>query len=139
MFLELEELTKKTGNYKQFNVFVSMLNAAITRSSESVSLDLLTYADLEALRNHKLGHSSRQGSSPGAKPGWTQLNSKRYLILTYNVEFDRIHYPLALTYAGKPDPAVLQETIRRLRSELEKQSQKGGKVKHSDLQRLQDE
>ena len=64
MFLELEELTKKTGNYKQFNVFVSMLNAAITRSSESVSLDLLTYADLEALRNHKLGHSSRQGSSP---------------------------------------------------------------------------
>ncbi len=32
----------------------------------------------------------------------------------------RIHYPLALPYCGPPDPAVLQETIRQLRLELEK-------------------
>ena len=32
----------------------------------------------------------------------------------------RIHYPLALPYAGKPDPVVLQDTVRRLHSELEK-------------------
>ena len=36
------------------------------------------------------------------------------------VFFYRIHYPLALPYCGPPDPAVLQETIRQLRVELEK-------------------
>ena len=32
--------------------------------------------------------------------------------------FCRIHYPLPLPYAGKPDPEVLQETIRRLQLEI---------------------
>ena len=32
----------------------------------------------------------------------------------------RIHYPLALPYAGKPDPSVLQETVRRLQAQVEK-------------------
>ena len=49
-----------------------------------MTLDLLTYSDLEALRNKKLGV---QGPSP-AKNG-QQLQAKRYLILTYSVEFDR--------------------------------------------------
>ena len=30
----------------------------------------------------------------------------------------RIHYPLPLPYAGKPDPEILQETIRRLQAEI---------------------
>ena len=33
---------------------------------------------------------------------------------------DRIHYPLALPYTGKPDPVLLQATIRTLRTELER-------------------
>ena len=31
----------------------------------------------------------------------------------------RIHYPLALAFAGKPDPRALQEIIRRLKQEVE--------------------
>lgn len=61
-----------------------MLESAITKSSESVTLDLLTYADLESLRNKKAG-SGRVTSPAGRK----QTQSKRYLILTYSVEFDR--------------------------------------------------
>lgn len=60
-----------------------MLESAITKSSDSVTLDLLTYADLESLRNKK--HGSGRGTSPSHK----QTQSKRYLILTYSVEFDR--------------------------------------------------
>ena len=56
-----------------------------SQSSESVSLDLLTYADLECLRNRKAGVGTR--NIPGGKSA--ALNSKRYLILTYTVEFDR--------------------------------------------------
>ena len=81
---DIEELTRKTGNYKQFAVFLSMLESAISKASESVSLDLLTYSDLEALRSKKLGTSSSLAPSPSK-----QLQAKRYLILTYTVEFDR--------------------------------------------------
>ena len=28
---------------------------------------------------------------------------KRFLIMTYSSEFDRVHFPLALVYAGKQD------------------------------------
>nr|XP_005001394.1 coiled-coil domain-containing protein 61 isoform X1 [Cavia porcellus] len=109
----IEDLTHKTGNFKQFSIFCNMLESALTQSSESVTLDLLTYTDLETLRNRKLG------SRPGTlAPRSAQLNSKRYLILIYSVEFDRIHYPLPLPYQGKPDPVVLQGIIRSLKEEL---------------------
>ena len=84
-YTDIEELTRKTGNFKQFPVFVSMLHSAILNSSDCVSLDLLTYTDLETLRNQKLGLTA--GVSPGRKS--SQLEAKRYLILTYAVEFDR--------------------------------------------------
>lgn len=108
----IEDLTHKTGNFKQFSIFCNMLESALTQTSESVTLDLLTYTDLESLRSRKLG------GRPGACPRSAQLNSKRYLILIYSVEFDRIHYPLPLPYQGKPDPVVLQGIIRSLKEEL---------------------
>ncbi len=43
---DVEDITQKTGNYKKFDVFVRMLKSAINRESESVYVDLLTYADL---------------------------------------------------------------------------------------------
>ncbi|XP_004401085.1 PREDICTED: coiled-coil domain-containing protein 61 [Odobenus rosmarus divergens] len=109
----IEDLTHKTGNFKQFNIFCNMLESALTQSSESVTLDLLTYTDLESLRNRKMGGRPGPLASRSA-----QLNSKRYLILIYSVEFDRIHYPLPLPYQGKPDPVVLQGIIRSLKQEL---------------------
>lgn len=57
----------------------------VLQTSESVCLDLLTYADLELLRNKKSGASVE----PPASSRYNALNSKRYLILTYTVEFDR--------------------------------------------------
>ncbi|XP_062503116.1 centrosomal protein CCDC61-like isoform X2 [Corticium candelabrum] len=109
----IKELTQKTGNFKQFHVFVDMLKSVVTKTSSSVSLDLMTFSDLEQLRSHQ-GHKSRQ---PVSKP-LSHVANKRYLILMYTVEFDRVHCPLPLPYIGKLDPAVQQTTIRKLRSEL---------------------
>lgn len=53
--------------------------------SDSVTLDLLTYADLELLRNRKAGVVSR----PRGNQQSSALTAKRYLILIYTVEFDR--------------------------------------------------
>ncbi|KAF0751049.1 hypothetical protein AaE_006519, partial [Aphanomyces astaci] len=44
--LYIEELTKKTGNFKRFYTFVNMLMSALQHKSESVFIDLLTYSDL---------------------------------------------------------------------------------------------
>ena len=68
-----------------------MLESSITKSSDSVALDLLTYTDLETLQKTKLSSSSGTGGR-GFTPGRNKTPSphaKRYLILTYSVEFDR--------------------------------------------------
>ncbi|NXL54938.1 CCD61 protein, partial [Podilymbus podiceps] len=109
----IEDLTHKTGNFKQFGIFCSMLESALMQSSECVSLELLTYADLETLRSRKVGAIARPHPS-----ATSPLSTKRYLILVYSVEFDRIHYPLPLPYAGKLDPAALRRLVRELREEL---------------------
>eukprot|EP00118_Oscarella_pearsei_P029215 m.3929 g.3929 ORF g.3929 m.3929 type:complete len:526 (+) comp9991_c0_seq1:95-1672(+) len=133
----IEELTHKTGNFKQFSVFCSMLQSAAAKSSGSVSLDLLTFEDLERLRSRQRGKATAgQGSKRNG--GHSSPGNKKYLILTYSVEFDRIHYPLPLPYQGKPDPVGQQATIRKLRSELEqlrRQLARGNK--HSDVGQLQ--
>lgn len=61
------------------NLFFSL------QTSDSVTLDLLTYADLELLRNRKAGVVSR----PRGNQQPSALTAKRYLILIYTVEFDR--------------------------------------------------
>lgn len=59
-------------------------NFSPLQSSESVSLELLTYADLETLRSRKVGAITRPPASAASL-----LSAKRYLILVYSVEFDR--------------------------------------------------
>lgn len=109
MVLDIENLTQKTGNFKQFDIFVAMIKSGLLKTSESVSLDLLTFEDLELLRSRKITKSIGSAN-----------NNRRYLILTYVVEFDKIRYPLPLEYCGPPDPVILQATIRRLEVELAK-------------------
>lgn len=133
----VEDLTHKTGNFKQFSIFVSMLESAIIQASDSVSLDLLTYSDLESLRQRKSG-SSAKTTVPQQRT--VSLNSKRYLILTYTVEFDRIHYPLPLPYMGKPDPRALQEQVRMLRAEVKSLKQQGtSETKQKELDKMRKE
>lgn len=106
----IEEITRKTGNYKKFTVFVQMLMQSLDGQSDSVFIDLLTYSDLELLKSRKTGKSEPSTAS--------KANNKRYLIMTYAVEYDRVHYPLPLSFEEAPDPASLKMTISRLRQEL---------------------
>lgn len=96
-----------------------MLESALTGSSDSVGLDLLTYADLEEMWGRKLGGSMDRHAGGPSPPVGGKAQAKRYLILTYSVEFDRIHYPLALCYCGQPEARVLQDRIRKLQAELD--------------------
>eukprot|EP01066_Platyproteum_vivax_P009673 Platyproteum_vivax@DN4271_c0_g1_i1.p1 len=105
---------KKTGNFKTFDVFVRMLTSSLLQESGSVSVDLLTSKDLELLRSRAAGVSNgHQATNTN-----TSSSEKRYLILTYQAEFDRVHYPLALAPQDNADPAALLRTIHRLKNEI---------------------
>ncbi|XP_046401844.1 centrosomal protein CCDC61-like [Ischnura elegans] len=118
----IENLTLKTGNYKRFDIFLRMLKSGLLRTSECVSLDLLTFEALELLRGKKQDKNGYKMNSPPTSRGSKIIASsnRRYLILTYTVEFDRIHYPLPMEYIGLPNPQILQGTIRRLEAEIQK-------------------
>lgn len=122
----IESLTQKTGNFKRFDTFISMFKSALLKTSQCVTLDLLTFDDLEMLRSRKT-HSRIYSSQNSSQILGPPSNNRRYLIVTYTVEFDRIHYPLAMDYCGPPDPRVLQETIQRLEKQvLDLQNQLNG-------------
>lgn len=78
MLQAIEELTKKTGNYKSFKIFVKMLLTSLTSTDSSVLVDLLSSEDLDKKRA-KPSRSAEEGSA----------KNKRYIILTYVSEFDR--------------------------------------------------
>jgi coiled-coil domain-containing protein 61 len=60
------------------------------------------------------------GSSTSIDPGAkAKMEKKRYLILTYAGEFDRVHYPLPLKENEDPSKDALRNTIYRLRSEID--------------------
>ena len=117
----------KAGNFKKFDVFLQMLASAFDNDSESVYVDVLTYTDLEMLK-------ARKGAPGGDTETTTSQSSsrsqtKRYVILTYRGEFDRVHYPLPLSYEATPNADSLQRTIRRLRNRL----QEADSVPQTDL------
>ena len=87
----VEEMSLKTGNFKKFTLFIKMLSSALSKSSEHVFIDLLTFEDLEALKVRKLqaaGQPIPNVTNP-QKQQMAQAQNKRYMILTYVVEFDK--------------------------------------------------
>lgn len=117
---DVEDITSKTGSFKKFAVFVRMLQSAVLQQSDSVYVDLLTYQDLELLKSKKAAAAGAAGASSAAPPA-RQLpaSNKRYLIMTYASEFDRVHYPLPLLHEGQPDPQRLKAVVHQLRQQLE--------------------
>jgi coiled-coil domain-containing protein 61 len=94
-----------------------MLGQAFQEESNmSLFVDLLTYADLELLRARKSGAST---ASVGLNISAATAN-KRYIILTYSGEFDRVHYPLPLVFEDPNSVNVnsLKRTINRLRAKV---------------------
>ena len=51
---------------------------------------------------------NRKMRGQAAPPSRSPPNNKRYLILTYAAEFDRVHYPLPLIFEDTPDPETLK-------------------------------
>jgi coiled-coil domain-containing protein 61 len=119
---DVEDITSKTGSFKKFSIFVRMLQSAVLQQSDSVFIDLLTCQDLELLKAKKAAAAQADAAAQQQQQQPRQLPSglanKRYLILTYASEFDRVHYPLPLMADEQPDPARFKAVIASLRQQL---------------------
>ena len=103
----IEEVTRKTGNSKRFAVYLRMLQAALDESSRTVHLELVSHSQMEALKARR---------TPDSKP-----DSPLYLILTYDVEFDKVHYPLPLQEQVREDAQALRQELELLKTKSSKQ------------------
>ncbi|KAF4663931.1 Coiled-coil domain-containing protein 61 [Perkinsus olseni] len=130
----IEEITHRTGNFKSFAVFVQMLFDALldtdqqeaVQDNTTVTVDILTGRDLELLRHRNGGGVPPSQLTSRSLP---DSEAKRYLILTYQASYDRVHYPLALARQEPgSDAAALLRTIKRLSRELKDvyRSSRGG-------------
>eukprot|EP00516_Mucochytrium_quahogii_P011091 CAMPEP_0203786334 /NCGR_PEP_ID=MMETSP0100_2-20121128/1564_1 /ASSEMBLY_ACC=CAM_ASM_000210 /TAXON_ID=96639 /ORGANISM=" , Strain NY0313808BC1" /LENGTH=575 /DNA_ID=CAMNT_0050688615 /DNA_START=266 /DNA_END=1993 /DNA_ORIENTATION=- len=112
----LEDITRKTGNFKHFGVFCKMLDAALLKPSETVFADILTVQDLEMLKHRNKSFSSQHSTSQRSRS-----SAKRYLILTYVAKYDRVHYPIPLSPCIEPSIDMLERTISRLRQKIKRE------------------
>lgn len=101
----IEEITLKTGNFKKYPTFIKMLISGFEGKSQSVVVDILSYSELELLRK-----------SVSFKN--TNRSSKKYIILTYTNEFERVHYPIPLNIQNSNEIHDLRQTIDQLREEI---------------------
>lgn len=129
---DVEEITHKTGSFKRFSVFAQMVRSAVSGASDSLSLDILTAADLELLKSKRLRAPPTDGAPPPA------ASSKRYLIITYVAEYDRVHYPLPLAFEVAPSAEQMRAQLRELRAEVDALRRGGGKAP-ADVTRLERE
>lgn len=93
----VEQLTKRTGNYKSYSTFLSMLDFVLDKSekqsSRELSFSVLTLSDLQAMK-------AERESETCTKSEHATDRNKRYFILKYKTKFETTHYPLPLNYAG---------------------------------------
>jgi len=103
----IEDITRKASSFKKYNVFTKMLLDAMECNGDTncpVSINLHSYEHLEKLIQTKSKVSNR-------------AKNKRYLILTYEAEYDRVQYPLCLKYTTPSSGEMLKE-LARLRRQV---------------------
>ena len=73
----------------------------------NISIDILTYEDLENMKG-------KEGGSSSSNLNLARLN-KRYIILTVLTETDKVHYPLSLNLEENHDIEKLKDTFTKLK------------------------
>ena len=79
----IDDITQKAGCVKRISVFWRMLVNAVKSETDSVTLQILTEDEMEALSNSRIG----------------EPDNRLYLLLTHMSEYDCFRYPLPVRVA----------------------------------------
>lgn len=131
----IDDLTRKAGAQRKYQVFLQMLVSALERTSRSpgsvgaalrtqgVSLDLLFVEDVEKLSAERAAGDPEQQSRFASTFLAAKQKSRCYLTLTYAAEFERTAYNLALDKcslsSGEPYETWLLESYKQCKAELQ--------------------
>ena len=88
----IEQLTKRTGNYKAYEAFTSMLDFVLDKSnktSRELTFSILTLADLQKMRDSK--HAEKESKNYETDETHANDTEKRYFILKYRVFLRNCH------------------------------------------------
>ena len=121
----LERLTLNAGSFKAFDVFVRMLQAALQGGSEGLTLELLSPAELR--QNGSNNNSADGAASDASQRGdaaAADAAGRRFLILNYTTEFDRVRFPLPLDVAHAPQAEELADRLRHMHHAMAEQQRK---------------
>lgn len=150
----IDEMTRKTGNQRRYDVFTSMLASALEKTSTrrpnsqaplDLSLDLLFVEDLERMRD---ANGGAHNDSVDATIQSAANKSRCFLIVAYAVEFERTFYPLPLNKSGHPSTSLeewllfaYRHTKEQARRLTEESNMNDGLVNTSgiDIQKLRAE
>ncbi|GIQ89114.1 hypothetical protein KIPB_011511, partial [Kipferlia bialata] len=83
-------------------------------TSDVVGLDVLNAENVQELQR-RTGYDLEQVKATVRN---VQGLNKRFVIVSYTSDFDRVHYPLSLNHMRVPDAAWLFAAYRRVRSAL---------------------
>lgn len=86
-----------------------MLRTALERTKENLFIEILSYREI-TIKTMKNGKASTNIPPEQA--------SKRFLILNYNIDFEKIQFPISIKYFNEASPERLKLTIKRLSQEL---------------------
>ena len=111
-FSDIEDLTKKSKSYKKYDVFIKMLLSALSNKQKLASIDIISQNLINNV-NCKFKSNSLQKSQEIISE---QLD-KKYLVLTYDNEFENSLYPIPLVFDSNPGKELTFRTIRRQAAE----------------------
>jgi hypothetical protein len=144
----IEETTNKAGSYKTFPVFLKMFMSALSRESESVFIDLMHYKQLEQVKMKKMQQNSmnmsgnvnmNESMTSRASEDPTKIN-KMYLIMTYNSEFEKVHYPFPLQFLIQPETDMMLRTIERMRKiNISNKNNSSSTINYKDIEEIKTE
>ena len=109
--LDIENMTLKTGNFKKFQLFVEMLFSGLDKSTNTISMDILTMKDLQQKGKDNVQQRASEAEGFGSSH---ELDTKLYLIVTYAVAFDR--YVSILSYLMSVEFIILYHLSCKMKS-----------------------
>lgn len=141
----IEETTNKAGSYKTFPVFLKMFMSALSRESESVFIDLMHYKQLEQVKMKKMQQNSMNMSGNMNESMTSRFTedpskiNKMYLIMTYNSEFEKVHYPFPLQFLTQPDTDMMLRTIERMRKIITQNKNNSSTINYKEIEEIKTE
>jgi coiled-coil domain-containing protein 61 len=86
-----------------------MLRSALERTKENLFIEILSYREITI-------KTMKNGKASAAVP--PEQASKRFLILNYHIDFEKIQFPISIKYFAEASPERLKLTIKRMAQEI---------------------